>query len=157
MTALNLGCGSKVFKQLEGCDCINIDIRELIGVDLICDVRKLPFDAESIAYILADDIIEHFPLSETLSILREWSRVLSKNGKIKIRTPNLNWICEHYVQNKNNEFTSLHIFGGQNYKENYHYVLFDKEFLSKFCKKAGLEVIQYREVDSNFELTCKKT
>ena len=37
---LNLGCGTQI---LEGNKWINVDIRKVKGVDIICDIKHLPF------------------------------------------------------------------------------------------------------------------
>ncbi|RLI62938.1 MAG: hypothetical protein DRO67_06580, partial [Candidatus Asgardarchaeum californiense] len=97
---LNVGCGERVymFYPHRGYKCINVDERDLASVDEVMDVRKLNFPDNYFDYILASDIIEHFPISETSKILEEWARVLKTNGIIEFRMPNLKVICSNYVQ-----------------------------------------------------------
>ena len=153
---LNLGCGSDIKKQWMGCPCINVDIRQLEGVDEIWDVRILPIEDNMIDYILASDIIEHFPISETPKLLGEWARVLIPGGILEIRTPSLKYLAEDYLKRKDAKFTSYHLFGGQDYSENYHYVIFDREWLSRLCKSVGLEEIEYNDERTNFRMKLRK-
>jgi predicted SAM-dependent methyltransferase len=55
MIKLHLGCG---YKHIKG--FINVDVRELVGVDLVDDIRKLnSFKNESIDLIYASHVLEH--------------------------------------------------------------------------------------------------
>lgn len=154
--SLNIGCGAQILKDIAGFKCINVDIRPLKGVDIVCDVRYLPFPDKSFERILASDIIEHFPLSETENLLKEWSRVLKIDGHVKFRTPSLKWVTNHYKATCDAKFVSWHIFGGQDYDTNFHYVIFDNVWLSSLCDKFGLTTIDYKENHSNFELVVVK-
>jgi predicted SAM-dependent methyltransferase len=154
--SLNIGCGDKILKNINNFPCINVDVRALEGVDVVCDVRELPFEDEIFDRILASDIIEHFPFSETKNLLREWARVLKKGGHIKFRTPSLKWVAAYYAKYGDAKFVSHHIFGGQDYDTNFHYVIFDNKWLSTLCKSFGLTTIDYKEDYSNFILVAKK-
>ena len=154
--SLNIGCGDKPLEAISGHKCINVDIRPLNKVDIVCDVRHLPFKSDQFERILASDIIEHFPESETDNLLNEWSRVLKIGGHMKIRTPSLKWVVDYYTQRKDAKFVSYHIFGGQDYPGNFHYVIFDKGWLSSMCANHGLRTIEYNEVHSNFIIVVVK-
>ena len=154
--SLNVGCGDKILKDISGFKCINVDVRALEGVDIICDVKHLPFSDERFERILASDIIEHFPVSETENLLEEWSRVLKLGGHMKFRTPSLKWVTDYYKATGDAKFVSYHIFGGQGYETNFHYVIFDNVWLSALCDKFGLKTTDYRENHSNFELVVVK-
>ena len=149
---LNLGCGKDIKPGFA-----NIDIHDLDGVDIVADVRNLyMFDDASCFYILASDIIEHFTYAETGDLLREWSRVLQVDGVLEIRTPNMKWVAEHYLEHSDCEFISYHLFGCQENKENFHYIIFDREWLSSFCLQFGLEEIDFKEEGSNFRVRYEK-
>jgi len=154
--ALNIGCGEKTVESISGHKCINVDIRALEKIDVRCNVKNLPFKNESFERISASDIIEHFPLSDTEKLLAEWARVLAIGGHMKIKTPSLKWMVACYLQKKDAKFVSYHIFGGQTYSENFHYVIFDQKWLSSICDKYGLKTIEYREIYSNFEIVVVK-
>jgi predicted SAM-dependent methyltransferase len=154
--SLNIGCGDKILDHISGYPCINIDIRPLRGVQAVCDVRYLPFERGCFDRILASDIVEHFPISETELLLAEWARVLKIDGNIKFRTPNLRWASAVYLKTGNAKFASWHIFGGQDYPMNFHYVIFDRAWLLSLCEKFNLYEVDYKEMDSNFELVVSK-
>jgi len=157
MKTLNLGCGERTYSEYpNGSLCVNMDTRALPNVDIIGDVENLKFQDKEFDYILASDIIEHFPISKTESLLKGWARVLNIGGIIEIRTPNLAWIAKHYAEHKDAKFASYHIMGGQDYVGNFHYVIFDIPWLTGICKNIGLEVIDSSEVGSNFIIKARR-
>lgn len=148
---LNLGCGDKILDQCPpGYKCINIDFRPLEGVDVVSDVRSLPFKDQYFDYIIASDIIEHFPLSELGNLINEWYRVLKFNGIIKVRTPNLKFLTNHYSRYNDASFVSNHIFGGQDYEGNFHYIIFDRLWLGTIFHQFGMREVDYKEEGTNF-------
>lgn len=78
---LNLGCGHDI---REG--WINLDISPIEGVDVVHDINNLPlpFDNESMDYILCQDIFEHI---EYIPLLEELHRILKPGGIVEIRVP----------------------------------------------------------------------
>ena len=158
---LNLGSGDRTYSEYpDGHRCINLDNNDKWEkVDVFSDVRSLPFPKHSFDYVLASDIIEHFPLADTENLLIEWARVLKVEGHLEIRTPNLAWAAWYYHQHGDAEFVSWHLYGGQDYPSNLHRVIFDKLWLTKIARKFYLfQVGQdgYREDGSNFILTLTK-
>lgn len=155
---LNVGCGERTFKEYPaGYKCINIDERDLSNVDKVMDVRKLEFFDEYFDYILASDIIEHFKISETKNILREWKRVLKVGGTIEFRMPNLKIICKRYIDGEaDTKHTSWLLYGGQGYSGNFHYVGFDRGWFSSICAECGLKKIEYNEKGTNFIMKVEK-
>lgn len=83
MIILNLGCG---YRQLD--NCINIDNRQEVKPDLICDISEgLPFKENEIDKIIANDILEHIPIGKTVGLIEEIYRVLKPNGLFESMTP----------------------------------------------------------------------
>ena len=155
---LNLGCGNRVYAEYpQGYFCVNMDERaSLTTVDVVGDVTNLElFNAGEFDYILASDILEHFPISRTASILTEWVRVLATGGLIEFRVPNLAEICKQY-NGDNARHISWLLYGGQDYSGNFHYVCFDRKLLTEYCTNVGLLPIEYREEGTNFILLAKK-
>src|SRR5262245_11816611 len=88
---LHVGCGQEAIAGW-----INVDIRELPGVDRVVDVTQgLPFsDLET---IYAEHFLEHLSLEQGLAFLRECRRALSEEGVLRLSTPNLDWVyATHY-------------------------------------------------------------
>ena len=79
---LNLGCGKNYREGF-----INVDSSPYIKKDLTLDLNKypLPFDDNSVDYVLAMAIIEH--LNDMKSFIEEIHRILKVGGKIRFRVP----------------------------------------------------------------------
>jgi len=126
-------------------DYINVDIRKLRGVHIVADVRKLPIRDNSVDYILARHILEHFGHVETQPVLKEWLRVLKPGGKIEVIVPNL--VREFYEHPSwkprilGDEDDGYHIakslFGGQRDEFDYHKNAFNWRYLRESLEKAG--------------------
>lgn len=155
---LNVGSGERTFDEYpDSYRCINVDVRNLAKTDVISNVRFLPFKNETFDYILASDIVEHFPVAVISQVLHEWHRLLKFGGVIEFRAPNLKFMAEHYLKHGNAEFISYHIFGGQDYQGNFHYVIFDRAWLGAICSGFGMNETEYREEGTNFIMKVKKS
>jgi predicted SAM-dependent methyltransferase len=137
---LHLGCGEK---HLEG--FINVDVRELKGVDLVDDIKKLnSFENGSIDLIYASHVLEHIGRREYMEVIRRWYDILKTDGVLRIAVPDFEKIVEHYNENKNLTLLRGFLYGGQTYPENYHYCTWDFKTLSQDLKTVGFkEVIRY--------------
>ena len=78
---LNLGCN---FNPQPG--WVNVDIQELPGVDVVCDLNDpWPWEDSSVDYIRAYDIVEH--LREPVHTMNEAWRVLRPGGLFEVWVP----------------------------------------------------------------------
>ena len=148
---LNVGCGERVFEEYPpGYLCTNMDERDLDGVDIIGDVSDLSrFSDREFSYLLASDVLEHFPISQTVELLEEWGRVLAKGGTLELRVPNFDFIVQHYNEHHDISHVSWLIMGGQEYSGNFHKVVFNKEWLKHLCEQAGFTFDSCVEESSN--------
>ena len=158
---LNIGSGQRTFKEYppnSGFKCINYDQREIKGhTDVVGDVKSLSWPDEYFSYILASDIIEHFPISQTNNILTEWKRVLKIGGVMEFRLPDLAVICNNYVNGVNNaKMTSWLLYGGQDYFGNFHFVGFDRKWFSSILVENGFEVTEVKDSGNNFEIKARR-
>lgn len=83
---LNLGCGTDIRPGF-----VNVDFRQLPGVDKVADLSKLPWpwaDGE-VDHVMMLDFLEHFPYRQTERILEDCWRMLKVGGKIEIQVPDL--------------------------------------------------------------------
>jgi len=137
MIKLHLGCGTK---HLEG--YTNIDIRYLPGVDEVNNIRFLRnYKENSVDEIYACHVLEHFGRWEYKEVLKRWFEILKPGGYLRLAVPNFHSICLHY--NKTGDLNSLMglLYGGQDYDENYHYITFDYNTLSKDLSNIGYSEI----------------
>ena len=127
----------------------NIDIRDKEHIDLALDVGKpLPFEDNTISEILAESVLEHihhnvfgvepgWRLTNTIRVLTEWRRVLKPDGKLIMRVPNLEGVFREYLAGRMSATDLIgYIYGGGEYKENYHLVGFDTRIMSA-CLRAA--------------------
>lgn len=157
--SLNVGCGERTFAFYPSneFECVNYDERDLKCVDVVGDIHDLSsFKDEEFDFILASDIIEHFPIINTQDILKEWLRVLKLGGTIEFRLPNLSAITAEYVKNNNARTVSWLLYGGQDYSGNFHYVGFDRQLFKEEYSKVGLEEVSYVEEGFNMVIVTKK-
>lgn len=157
---LNVGAGNRTFKNYPNkeYECINFDERKLNQIDEVGDVRDLGrFKDEEFDYILASDIIEHFPIKEVPNVLKEWGRVLKKDGIIEFRLPDLETICREYIDGKHDtKMTSWLLYGGQTYPGNFHYVGFDRKWFTSILNSNGFNCFEYKKTGNNFEVRARK-
>lgn len=154
MKKLNLGCGSDIKEGF-----INLDFIRGPGVDLVHDLTNtLPFEDGSVDYILASDVLEHFPRAKYKRILKDWIRTLRSGGEIHVRVPNMEFICEKlYKQMLSSEILIELIYGGQDTRGNFHYNGFTKPMLSEALKEAGCsEITKIWDSDHNTNMVGKK-
>lgn len=93
---LDLGAGTANYFIKEG-NPIRVDLDESCKPDVIADARFLPFNDEFADMVVSSHLLEHFSFKETLSVLREWERVLKVGGKLQIIVPNLKWASRNIV------------------------------------------------------------
>lgn len=80
---INLGCG---YSHIPG--YVNIDIREEVKPDLVCDVLQgLPYEDSTVDAVRAYDFLEHIPIGQTSRVMTEIWRVLKPGGVFDSLTP----------------------------------------------------------------------
>jgi predicted SAM-dependent methyltransferase len=142
---LHIGCGDVILpKPFE-----NLDGRELQGVDYVTSVYPLTFEDETFELVYSSHVLEHFHRDKTLSILKEWVRVLKKDGILRISVPSFENLIKIYEISGKLENITGPLMGGQTYETNFHYNVFDKKYLTELMLEAGLTAIH----DWNYKRT----
>jgi predicted SAM-dependent methyltransferase len=140
---LNLGSGD--MGRQEG--ITNVDCRKLPNVDVVADVKKLPFGDNEIEGILNRNLIEHFGRNEIKPLLTEWVRVLKPGGFMRIETVDMGKLMDNWRSIPEENLLDG-ILGAQTYDENFHKMIFTKQILTRFLEEAGMEV---KEVVQNIQ------
>lgn len=147
---LNIGCGTAL-----RADAINMDIRRLEGT--VCgDIRSIPFGDSYFDEVYASDIIEHLTATDALRALSEISRVLRPLGRAFFQLPSLRGIMEAYAAGATAEKVSWWLFGGQDYKENFHYAVYDEKSFQRALLQAGLTAEEFVFDGTNMKVTVRK-
>ncbi|MBM4053781.1 MAG: glycosyltransferase [Planctomycetes bacterium] len=149
---LNIGCGTDIKNGY-----INIDCREISGVNVRADVSHIPFKNMSVAEIVANDILEHFPRNKTQEVLKNWINLLRPEGMLKIQCPDIRTLAYAFVTNQipANEF-SRRIYGGQDYADNFHHAGFDVPEMKRILNELGMWPKKVSVSNGNFTIVASR-
>jgi len=131
---LNLGCGHI---PLEG--FINVDARELDGVDVVADVSDLPFEAGSVELIHSAHLLEHFPPDQLQRVLLPyWFSLLRPGGIFTAVVPDSETMLAEYAAGRIS-FEELRevTYGSQEYEGNFHFNMFSQASLVQALQETG--------------------
>lgn len=133
---LNLGGMGEGFLdgRVEG--YLTVDLRD--GADIKADCADLSFAKDkTVDSIYASNILEHWPLAQTVPVLKEWRRVLKPQGKLYISVPDFDAAVKLYLKGGLTEWLRFHLWGDQKHPLNYHYTCFTAATLAKDLIDAG--------------------
>jgi glycosyltransferase involved in cell wall biosynthesis len=132
---INMGCGHIA---LDG--YINIDARDLPGVDIITDAGNLPFAENELDEIFSAHLLEHFPQEKLKrELLPYWAGLLRKGGIFRAVVPDAESMMRAYVKgNYPYEHLREVFFGAQDYSGDFHYNMFVKDQLNNLFNDVGL-------------------
>jgi len=149
---LNLGCGKDYIKGF-----INIDTIKGFKADLYHDLRyPLPYSSETVTYIKAKDIFEHFNKYEAEIVFRGWVNLLCEGGIIEVTVPDI----EVIIKNFNGDTLLNLIFGEPLFAGidtgnfGMHKWGYTKQTLKKLFEDNDLEVLELVNVDGT-NIFCK--
>ena len=130
---LHIGCGEKIIDGF-----VNVDIRPLPGVQVVTDIHNLSFfENEKVELIYCSHVLEHLSRNEYMTVLKNWYSVLNDGGVLRLAVPDIEAVIEHYQTYKDLEILRGFLWGGQTYKENYHYCGWDFQTLKRDLLMAG--------------------
>ena len=139
---------------------------DLSGADINLDLtyKSLPWFDNSFENIVSQHLIEHLYVhDELIPLLKELHRILTLGGCIWLATPDLEKICQSYIQNKCvdlvkdretrmpwwklGDYPPQHMMNDLFHQEGEHKNLFDFEYLEWILRKAGFSKIEKSEED----------
>lgn len=140
---LNIGCGNNIKTGKNGIKWINVDARLEPGVDYKVDARKLPFDNDVFSLVYACHLLEHFSIADSKPTVKEWSRVLKKNGSMFIAVPNVLKIGEDFFKAYiGRDSVMKYLYGGQSYSYNFHKSGYCSSTLREVMESSGIHKIK---------------
>lgn len=140
---INLGSGHV---PLDG--YVNCDARPLSGVDVVADVRSLPFEPLSAREIFSAHLLEHFPVEELRRrVLPHWVALLQPEGELRAVVPDAEKMIEEYAKGEF-PFDDLRLvtYGEQEYTGDFHFNMFSRDSLRTLFEDVGLSSVEYTEV-----------
>lgn len=143
---LNLGGAGEGFLDGRIPGFKTVDLRSVKATDIVSDVKNLSFcEDASVAEIYASNILEHFPHTETVSVLKEWCRVLIPKGKLWLSVPDFEACVRIYNQTGLAPWLQYLLWGDQKHPQNFHYINFTFQMIGPLLVKAGFS--DYKRVD----------
>jgi predicted SAM-dependent methyltransferase len=133
---VNLGCGEK---PLDG--YINVDFRRLPGVDVVADVRNLPFAPGSLGELMSAHLVEHFRQHQLATVvLPYWRTLLAPGGVLRTICPNWEVMIEQ-LQTGELSFADFKTvtFGLQDYSGDDHFAMYTPATLTAVLREGGFE------------------
>jgi len=152
MKKINLGCGKDIRLGY-----VNVDIRAAAGVDLVWDItKKLPFKAGSFDEALANDILEHLIFRDQEKFLSEVNRILKQEGKLTVRTPNIEAIWERMADDA--ETRNLFLYGEAEEQGVWgaHKTGHSLLSIGTLFRECGFKIDKYKNSDTNWEFNLVK-
>ena len=156
---LHLGSGNH---KING--WLNADIEATSLVAYIDVTKKFSINNEMIDYIFSEHMIEHINHHDGLKMLNESFRILKSSGKIRISTPDLQFLVDLYLD-KNNQLKNDYIkWTCKNYQLNEanvsevinnffsswgHKFIYDKKTIESTLKKAGFTKIEFFKINES--------
>lgn len=129
-------------QKIEG--WLNVDLHEGDNVDIRTDISDLKmFKDGSVQSLYCSHCLEHFPHPRTVSVLKEWARVLKHGGEVFISVPDFDAMVKLY--NKVGvlvPFIRNMLCGDQGYDLAFHYNLFTYATLAVSCIEAGFSDVK---------------
>ena len=89
---LHVGCGPK---KLDG--YMHLDIVKFPHVDFCCPAWDVPVDNNHFEEIYSRHLLEHFYPWEAQDAVREWARILTHDGVLKIILPDLAYTAKQLL------------------------------------------------------------
>ncbi|MBC7997016.1 MAG: methyltransferase domain-containing protein, partial [Leptolyngbya sp.] len=136
---LCLGAGETPFDDYQNFDFFSV--HENVTQ---CDLRRLPFEDNSVDEIFALQP-EHIPHPEILTTFTEWLRVLKPNGYFSMNFPDFVWVMKNWLELPEEERWGYKfgvIFGMQNTPCDVHYTGFTKERAIELLTTAGFSEVR---------------
>jgi hypothetical protein len=133
---VNLGAGHL---PVEG--YVNVDMRELPGIDVVATVDGLPFEPGSLTEVFSAHTLEHFPLEELRrKLLPYWFELLRPAGTFRAVVPDLEAMIAAYEKGATSFETLRSVaYGGQEYEGDFHFTGFSPTSLVELLTEAGFE------------------
>jgi len=134
--ALNIGSGQRPFKSVfDEVQWINVDSVESWNPDLVCDGSSLPYQDESVDFVVLHHVLEHFGCNEGAGLLKEAHRVLKRGGLLQIFVPNIRELAIGWLNGKiSTQIFLTNVYGAyMGHEEDRHKWNFDQESLWDFA------------------------
>lgn len=161
---LHIGCGRNILTGWLNSDFYPSE-RGVIHLDA---TRRFPLPDNCLDYVFSEHMIEHIEYESGLKMLKETHRVLKPKGKVRVSTPNLEFLIELYSKEKTDiqkayiKWASERLIRNGEQSDTMvinnfvrawgHLFIYDKKTLSRSLMIAGFEEIQSFDINKSNDL-----
>jgi hypothetical protein len=141
---VNLGSGERPWDGW-----INVDYREMPGVEVVADARRLPFEPGSVDELASSHLVEHFREHQLRTlVVPHWRSLLRPGGRLRIVCPNWEAMLARLDAGTMSlsEFKQV-TFGGQDYLGDDHFAMYTPKTLSDLLGACGFDRIEVLAYD----------
>jgi predicted SAM-dependent methyltransferase len=143
------GCG-----KIRQSGYIGVDVRWTPAVDLLGDLRWCSRHFEGLCHeVFLSHVLEHYASpgkamryhqDTVIGALLDVMKLLKPSGVIRLAVPDFKVLAQIYIENNVALYPRLlgRICGEQDYPENLHRCVFDRDFLEMCLIRAGFECIE---------------
>lgn len=157
---IDIGCGPQ-YRPFEEGIAVRYDIDERWNPDYRGDVRQLPFGDESFDIVFSSHVLEHLGRNETIPVLKEWTRILKRDGELRLVVPNIMWAAKMLTENRvfadrakiENDIMNV-LYGGQTSEYDFHKTGFTEQKIKHLLGQIDFHVTKYEEQGYNIILTA---
>jgi len=136
---MNLGCGPD-----NRAGYINVDAY-VDNADLKMDIFNLPLEAGSVDEVFSSHMLEHLGKFEVPEALKEWHRILTPTGKLRLNLPDLEWAARQWLDLPEDSrwgWPLDTLFGLQTHPGEYHKTGFTADRIEKILRRVGFQDVQ---------------
>lgn len=148
---INIGCGNKRYENT-----LNVDVvdNEFTDVDVVANIKCLPFEDNSVDGIIAEHVLEHTIKQEHEYILFEWKRVLKDGGKLYVEVPDFDMCLKNYLDNYlgMKDYWYNTIYGRNLYESDRHLSGIGEMYLTDLLFSVGFVNLEW--IKSDRERAC---
>jgi hypothetical protein len=135
---INFGCGENPI-----IGWINIDARELDGVDIVGGIDALTqFQDKTIGVLYASHVVEHLCPTEASKFFSLCRRKISESGALILSVPDFDYIVDQYLAcDRDIKSIESMLMGGRDYAENFHLSVYNFDSLRSTLTAHGFSKI----------------
>lgn len=143
---INFGCG---YDYRDG--YLNVDVDPACEPDVLIindDYSVLP--ADSFDEVMANDVLEHIPRSQTAAVLLDWSEYLVIGGSLHIQTSSILGVAEQMAcapTYADQAGWTICLFGNQAHSGDFHFTGFTETTLRVHLLAADFDVGEFHTED----------
>lgn len=154
--ALKLDIGAGDFRR--DADYKTVDVHG--EPDVRADMWELPFGDGEVDEIYSSHALEHVPMAKVPETLKEWLRVLRKDGRLELLVPNFDYIAKYWLTGSDRGWAEAMVFGMQKTEGDFHRCAFTPALLRGDLEGVGFVVkrieVCWTHNQESIKAVCRK-